>query len=136
MDWRFKHIWKLPIPPSTKVFLFLMLRDKLLTKEVMLRRQFNCSVACVLCDSNQLETATHLFLQCEYARAIWEGIGNFLGTTMLVNAIDVQQAWLRSTQRLRSSPRARRRWQIHGAAVCWAIWRQRNSQIGFRWMFW
>lgn len=127
--WRFTEIWKYSIPPSVRVFLFLLLRDKLLTKETMLRRQFNCNGDCVLCATNQLESALHLFFRCVYSIRIWEGICAYLGVPILVNDATVELIWERSSSRFRRSRVTRNRWQIFFSAGCWAIWRQRNSLI-------
>lgn len=100
-----------------------------MTKEIMQRRQFNCNGDCVLCESNQLESALHLFFQCGYSIRIWEGISAYLGTPILVNAGTVELIWERSSSRFRRSQMARNRWKIFFSAGCWAIWRQRNSII-------
>lgn len=127
--WRFTGIWKFSIPPSIKIFLYLLLRDKLLTKEVMLRRQFNCNGSCVLCDSAQLESAVHLFFQCQFAIKIWDGIAVYLGNQIRVDADSVELTWIRSAIPFRHRRTARMRWQVFFPAVCWAIWRQRNLKI-------
>lgn len=127
--WRFTRIWKFSIPLSIKIFLYLMLKDKLLTKEVMLRRQFDCDESCVLCDSNCIESAYHLFFQCDFARRIWDGITQYLGSHILVNSGSIELTWIRSAHQFRHNSTARTRWQVFFTAVCWAIWKQRNSTI-------
>lgn len=126
---RFATIWKYAIPPSVKVFLFLLLNDRLLTKEVMIRRHFNCSAMCILCDADNLESAIHLFLQCPFAIEIWEGLCNYLGCHMPIGAQSVQDLWYDASIRYRGNVRAKKRWDVFFAAGCWAIWRQRNQKI-------
>lgn len=99
ISWNFTNIWSFSIPQSTKIFLFLLLRGKLLTKEVMLRRHFNCSPHCTLCENGNLEMAVHLFFFCDFAKAIWEGISNYLGCRMVLRANSVSEIWSESVSR-------------------------------------
>lgn len=126
---RFNSIWSYRIPPSIKVFLFLLINEKLLTREVMIRRQFNCPTECPLCNSGILESALHLFFQCTFAKLIWAGICNYLGCSIQLDVLSVHEFWYEASNRYRESVRTRRRWQVFIAAGCWAIWRQRNLKI-------
>lgn len=92
--WEFRGIWSLPIPSSTKIFLFLLLKDKLLTREVMRRRNFNCQTdRCPMCQENQLETGLHLFFSCTYAGEIWSKLNDYLGGQILMVGPSVQETW-------------------------------------------
>lgn len=59
--WRFLNIRKLRIPPTVRLFLFLLIKGKVLTRDVMRRRNFHCGLECEMCNLNQPETAIHLF---------------------------------------------------------------------------
>lgn len=106
---RFPSIRAYAIPPSIKVFLFLLLNGKLLTKEVMIRRHFNCPAICILCDSDNLESAIHLFFKCTFAKEIWEGICNYLGCEMPIGAQSVQDLWYEASNRYRRNVREKKR---------------------------
>lgn len=55
--WKFRYVWSVPIPSSTKIFLFLLLKDKLLTREVMRRSNLNCQTdRCPMCQQSWIET--------------------------------------------------------------------------------
>ncbi|XP_078159587.1 uncharacterized protein LOC144555214 [Carex rostrata] len=90
VKWHFRKIWNFSIPPTIKVFIFLLLQGKLLTKDVMQRRNFGCTLECVLCQDCQLETAVHLFFKCNYASAIWDKLASDTGTDLVVMAETVQ----------------------------------------------
>lgn len=126
--WEFRDIWNLPIPSSIKIFLFLLLKDKLLTKDVMMRRNFNCQTACCpMCNTNQVETGFHLFFTCPFARELWNRLNHYLGRQLLVLSSSVQDTW-RSTQHA-SSPQMKTEGHMFLAAALWSIWKQRNMRI-------
>lgn len=85
VKWEFWKIWNYSIPPSVKIFIFLLLKGKLLTKDVMHRRNFNCTLDCVMWRDCQLETALHLLFNCSYSRAIWDKLANYAGTSIVVS---------------------------------------------------
>jgi hypothetical protein len=61
-----------------KVFSWLLLMDRLNTRNLLRRRNFqieNGNYNCVLCRENLEETALHLFFTCPFSRACWEKIG-------------------------------------------------------------
>jgi hypothetical protein len=70
-------IWKSKCLPKLKVFAWLLLMDRLNTKDLMLRKNWHIEdgISCVLCDSHTLETKDHLFFQCPFAARCWERIG-------------------------------------------------------------
>lgn len=56
IKWEFNSIWRYAVPPSVQIFVFFLLKDRLLIREVLLRRHFNLTVAtCPLCNSGSLE---------------------------------------------------------------------------------
>jgi hypothetical protein len=57
-----KHIWKGKIPPKIKIFMWLLENNVLLTKENMVRRNWNGNTSCGFCD--EFESTTHLFFNC------------------------------------------------------------------------
>lgn len=115
IKWRFQRIWKFKIPPTVKLFLFFLLRGKVLTREVMRRRNFQCEEICEMCSCNQIESAMHLFFQCQYAKELWRRLG------MPSNGIDqsVEDAWLGVST---TDP-------ILSACAIWEIWKSRNAAI-------
>lgn len=58
--WRYKVIWKCKVPPNVKVFAFLLLTNKILTHEVMMRRGFQCDDGCQTCQEGEVESLLHL----------------------------------------------------------------------------
>lgn len=65
-----------------KVFFWLLLRDRLSTRDPLRRRNMELETfTCDLCILQKLETVTHMFLRCNFAKACWASIGAAVITT-------------------------------------------------------
>ena len=64
-----KFMWKAKLPQKIKIFLWLVLRNSILTKDNLVRRGWKGSVNCHFC--GDVETINHLFISCSVARLIW-----------------------------------------------------------------
>jgi hypothetical protein len=65
-------IWKAKIPQRIKVFLWLILEDKILSKENLKKRNWHGNVNCDWCGC--LETTNHIFYNCQVATFTWKVI--------------------------------------------------------------
>lgn len=124
----FHKIWKYAIPPSVRIFMRLLLQCKILTGDVMQRRNFNCQLNCTMCTSGCLETALHLLFLCPYAIGIWHRVSSYPGTEIVQLEDSVQGTWLKS-EKIPTTKHARKRWRVFFSCTCWAIWRNRNLRI-------
>lgn len=63
-------IWKSKCIMRHKVFAWLMLLDRVNTRDLLLRRHFFIGEdhACLLCNNTALETNKHLFYECTFAK--------------------------------------------------------------------
>lgn len=116
LRWWWKGYKELPnpcnVPPTVRIFVYLLIKDKILIREVMIRRSFNCQTAgCALCGSCHLESALHLFFQCPSSVDIWNRVNNVMGYDLLVQGNSVQEIWRRSFNRFKHNPVTRSRWQ-------------------------
>lgn len=64
---QYSEFWCCKIPPSVKIFAFLMLQGKILTREVLVRRGMQVPIECVLCSHGQVESCVHVLFLCSYA---------------------------------------------------------------------
>ena len=119
----FIWLWKSKCRPRLKFFMWLVLLDRLNTRDLLRRKQHpqfqdNNSCVCVLCGVSQAETRDHLFFSCSFSKNYW-------------NKLHIH--W---TEHLLIMPRieeARRNFG-HGffmeifIIATWEIWNQRNAK--------
>jgi hypothetical protein len=117
----FKFIWKSKCTPRVKFFVWLLLVDRLNTKEMLQRRHINIEddVDCVLCDSGAPETIDHLFFTCPFAQACWASI---------------QLNWDDSLQLPDRLIRGKETHQLPfvmeaAAIAAWELWKLRNDKV-------
>ena len=68
----FKWIWKSCVLPKHKFFFWLLLQDRLNTRDLLTRKNFYVeSKACVLCDDCPTEDLCHLFFKCDFNQTFW-----------------------------------------------------------------
>jgi hypothetical protein len=76
----FKWLWKSSVQKRHKVFFWLLLKDRLSTRNILRRRnQVIPLYECVLCNLHAEETLEHLFLNCNFARSCWASLNLLIG---------------------------------------------------------
>ena len=70
-------IWKLHIPPRVQFFLWLLSKNKLLTRDNVAKRRTVNDNTCLLC--SEKESINHLFFECCVAKLVWDYISELLG---------------------------------------------------------
>jgi hypothetical protein len=81
LELAFKRIWTSMVPTKVSGLVWMVLHDKVPTRENLLRRQviaLNGDHLCVLCGEN-METVSHLFLYCRVITRVWNRIFEWLG---------------------------------------------------------
>jgi hypothetical protein len=121
----FKALWNCPAPSKVLGFSWMLLHNKIPTKDNLLRRQIinGNDQLCVFCGT-ELETSVHLFIYCPFALNVWEKIHNWLALgfmlpqnlVSLLHFFAVYRGQKKRTQGL----------LLIWNAVVWAIWRKRN----------
>jgi hypothetical protein len=76
--WWWSKLWKVKAPPKSILFMWLILNNRVLTWEMLQKRNKIGPGRCSLCKENE-ETTTHLFLSCSILYAGLEGFGDFIG---------------------------------------------------------
>ena len=71
----YNWIWKSRCQMKHKVFFWLLLKDRLSTRDLLQRNMVLESYTCEMCILQKRETVAHLFCRCNFARACWESIG-------------------------------------------------------------
>jgi hypothetical protein len=110
------------IPLKTKIFAWYLRRGIILTKDNLVKRNWQGSKKCVFC--HQDETINHLFFNCQFARSIWsitqigstlyppQSVANFFGS------------WLNGVDR-----RYKTFIRVGAIAIIWSLWLCRNDKI-------
>ena len=127
VPWEF--IWHLRIPQKIKIFLWKLSQQILPTKEFLKIRGIikDDSVVCSLCHISR-ETVDYLFLRCEVARFLWDGIFQWWNIQLSVAYIySIMHVW--KLANLFPSKKITQVWKIVVAAACWALWLARNQRI-------
>jgi hypothetical protein len=87
-----KFIWKLKIPLKIKIFLWYIQRVVILIKGNLAKRNWFGSMKCCFCDKN--ETIRYLFLDYQYAKAIWRVLKTATGLTQPRSINHMMWNWL------------------------------------------
>ncbi|KAK1272247.1 hypothetical protein QJS04_geneDACA014654 [Acorus gramineus] len=75
------HIWNPKIPRKIKVFLCLLVRDRLFTKVYRAKWRREEDTGCGLCGEAP-ETIAHLFCQCRFAQELWRVMGSLVALAL------------------------------------------------------
>jgi hypothetical protein len=117
----FRWLWKSACMMKTKMFAWLLLNDRLNTRDLLVRRNWTVSDDrhCVLCPTHTYEDRLHLFFTCNFSHRIW----NYL-----------QIDWSRGADLQTAVAEARRGFAKPFfmevmITACWHIWKQRNGRI-------
>ncbi|KAK9032449.1 hypothetical protein V6N11_056713 [Hibiscus sabdariffa] len=119
-------VWSLSVPQRVRVFLWLALRQKLMTNLERQRRNLCNNVSCSRCSF--AESTTHVLRDCAHARQIWDAVCSGTVSSSFYTA-DLH-TWLLLNLRSRNIlapldvP-----WNILFGSVCWHIWKCRNEYV-------
>jgi hypothetical protein len=120
-DTAFNAIWKSKCLPKLRVFAWLLFMDRLNTKDMMQRKNWNLDEGhmCVLCDQQTLETRDHLFFQCNFAASCWEKVGIQWDCSLNIS------------DRFTTAKQSFAKPCFMEIAICtaWNIWKERNDYI-------
>jgi hypothetical protein len=114
----FLWLWKSKCTPRVKFFGWLILVDRLNTRDMLRRRHFNLTsgYSCLLCANPPEETIEHLLFQCEFSESCWH---------------ELNISWSATGDRLQILEEGKSRWtgklfmEIF-LLSSWNIWKERN----------
>jgi hypothetical protein len=108
-------IWKISIPGRVQVFMWLLVQNRLLTRDNLAKRRAVHDGSCLFCDEN--ESVSHLFFECVVAKQIWLMLTEIF-TGNHISSIDAMcHIWLASNSIF----------SITTAAFLWSLWKTRNN---------
>jgi hypothetical protein len=116
----FKWLWAKPCQPKHKVSFWLLLKDRISTKNILKRKRMIIeSYNCVLCSCFVEETNEHLFLSRNFAKQCWSLLG--------INLPD-NSAFPGITSTFKTSIQSDF-FMVAIILMCWSIWVTRNVLI-------
>ena len=71
MCWRREHKALKQLAPSRRDLLMRLIRNALPLGYKRIHWESQCQTRCLLCDNNAVETAAHIFWECDYVRGVW-----------------------------------------------------------------
>ncbi|GJN35692.1 hypothetical protein PR202_gb24492 [Eleusine coracana subsp. coracana] len=72
----FKCLWKSCCKSRLKFFFWLIIRDRLNTRNLLRRKNRHLdSYDCVLCSCAQEETLLHILFECQFSQQCWRYLG-------------------------------------------------------------
>jgi zinc-binding in reverse transcriptase len=74
------RLWEIKAPPRVQVFLWMMMRNKLLTIDNMIRRGWMMPNMCYLCRMH-IEISQHVFNDCSFTRQLRDYIAHVVPST-------------------------------------------------------
>ena len=112
--------WQLPLPYKIQIFMWLLARNRILTKHNLCRKGWVGNTSCQFCPDS--ETTDHLFLKCRLAQHLWFWMGKSQDQFYTWNSVaDI------ITFALSLPKHSQTAFLIMFSALCWTIWKIRNE---------
>jgi hypothetical protein len=118
-------IWKLFIPLGVQFFLWLVSKNKVMTRDNLGKRREVQDPTCLFC--GELEYVSHLLFHCVVVKRAWDLVSEVLGSHLISDYESLAKLWLCNKK--------------HGvlnivcSAVCWGLWKLRNC-LCFQGLMW
>jgi hypothetical protein len=124
-----KWIWASGAPLKCRIFAWLALQFRLWTSERRYRHELDDSVApCYTC-LQEMDSASHIFVECVYARQVWLGCLTVLGIDVNIPcAQDSLQNWWKNA-RGRFRKKEKQGFDALVILITGRLWKQRNARV-------
>jgi len=123
------NLWRKQVPLKVVLFAWRLFRDRLPTKDNLLRRGvINLDSRVCIAGCNSLETTTHLFLHCSTFGSVWQYLLRWLGisTALPLGMIDHFNQFSLDDGTVRDRGAIL---QVIWFATTWGIWKERNNRL-------
>jgi hypothetical protein len=89
-EWPY-YLWKLKVPLEIRIFIWLLNKQVLLTKDNLIGRNWVGCKKCAFCDLE--ESVEHLFIVCPFAKLIWQVVYFIFNMTPPINIKTLFGKW-------------------------------------------
>lgn len=110
-------VWDVKVPPRVQFFLWLLSKNKNLTRDNLNIRKRLEDLTCLFCAEN--ETVHHLFFDCAVAKQMWAYMSEVFDREIGNDFLSIGQMWLSNRRYLVCN--------MFCAAALWGLWKLRNS---------
>lgn len=110
-------VWSIKIPPRVHFFLWLLIHNRVLTRDNLAKRRKVEDESCLFC--SEKESVNHLFFDCVVAKQCWLVISEIIGIHVGGNIVEIGKLWLRD-----------KKFGVINmvtSAVLWSIWKPRDD---------
>jgi hypothetical protein len=119
-------VWSIKVPPRVHYFLWLVIKNRALTRDNLAKRRKVEDESCLFC--SEKETIQHVFFECVVAKQCWYIMSDILDCRVDENMCDVGKFWLSNKKHVLVN--------VVSSAVIWSIWKLRNDlcfqRLGWR----
>jgi ribonuclease HI len=117
----YTEIWEWQLPIKVKLFIWLLLEQRILTWDNLIKRGFQGPSLCVLCKDSE-ETMLHLFGECRFIKNIWHTLTKELKLVNNWQGGQFENSLLNWTKR-------KENWNELPCFISWEVWKHRNLMI-------
>jgi hypothetical protein len=122
-------IWHKQIPLKVSIMVWRLLRDRLPTKENLVRRRvLSLDGATCVSGCGHLESANHLFLCCDIFNSLWHHVWSWLGIDF-VSSGDLRQHFIQVTNYAGLPRSTHLFFRIIWCVTVWVLWKERNERV-------
>jgi zinc-binding in reverse transcriptase len=119
---QYQLVWSASIPLKIKMFLWLVRKNKILTKDNLQKRGWRGQTKCIFCKAH--ETIDHIFIHCSIITCIWSWIASYNNFSFSIQTVD--ELW----QIDACIPfKDKNICEMLRGAILWTIWKKRNRLI-------
>ncbi|KAL9674445.1 hypothetical protein QQ045_030717 [Rhodiola kirilowii] len=124
VDWH-KMVWNDFNAPRDSMNAWLVVQNKLMTRDRMSNWGVHCDNTCVLCEA-AVESRNHLFFECSFSQEVWKKVMGFLLAVPAGNQWDLLMPWFKGQQQTRMKTK----FIAAGTTrIMNGIWKARNYKI-------
>jgi hypothetical protein len=118
----YKYLWKMKVSLKMKIFMWFVQRKEILTKDNLLKRNWQGSLRCCFCDHD--ESLQHLFIKCSFVKVIWQIVYMAFNITLSLSIVHMFGNWLNGVVKSEKT-----NIRVGLCAIIAAIWHVRNDYI-------
>jgi zinc-binding in reverse transcriptase len=120
----YKKTWSAHIPLKIKVFLWLIQKNNILTRDNLSKRGWTGTKICIFCSADEI--MEHLFIHCSVASCIWSWIAHYNKFSCHSYCNTIEELWRIDHCILFKDKNL---WEMIRETVLRTIWNERNRLI-------